>query len=121
MYDAGFPSELTGLQRARGALEVRLMARSGATVLDILYQAGCLKARFPRGAVPGWSDVVTLNTSGGIAGGDRLTGSFEIAAGARATIASQAAERYYRVPAQGGPALVRTRVSVGEDAIAEWL
>ena len=85
------------------------------------YQAGCLKARFPRGAVRGWSDVVTLNTSGGIAGGDRLTSTFEIAAGARATIASQAAERYYRVPAGGGPALVRTRISVGDDAAAEWL
>jgi urease accessory protein len=121
MYDAGSPSELSGLQRARGELDVRLMARDGATVLDILYQAGCLKARFPRGAVRFWSDVVTLNISGGIAGGDRLNSNFEIAARARATIASQAAERCYRVPADGGPALVRTRISVGDGAMAEWL
>ena len=64
---------------------------------------------------------MTLNTSGGIAGGDRLSGVFEIAAGARAAIASQAAERYYRAPASGGPALVRMRVAVGEDAAAEWM
>jgi urease accessory protein len=121
MYDAGFPSDVSGLQRARGELSVRIRERNGASVLDRLFQAGCLKARLPRSEVPGWSDVVTLNTSGGIAGGDRLTSMFDIAAGARATIASQAAERYYRVPEGGGPALVRTRISVGEEAAAEWL
>ena len=73
MYDAGFPSDVSGLQRARGELRVRVAERGGASVLDRLFQAGCLKARFPRGAVRGWSDIVTLNTSGGIAGGDRLT------------------------------------------------
>lgn len=121
MYDAGFPSELSGLQRARGELRVRIRERGGVSVLDRLFQAGCLKARFPRGAVSGWCDVVTLNTSGGIASGDRLIGAFDIAAGARATITSQAAERYYRAPGGGGPALVRTRLSVGEGAAAEWL
>ena len=100
---------------------VRVIERGGASVLDRLFQAGCLKVRFPRAQIRGWCDVVTLNTSGGIAGGDRLSGVFEIAAGARATIASQAAERYYRAPASGGPALVRMRVAVGEDAAAEWL
>jgi urease accessory protein len=122
MYDAGFPSdEVSGLQRASGELRVRLEQRNGATVLDRLFQAGCLKARFPRGAVRGWSDIVTLNTSGGIAGGDRLTSAFDIETGACATIASQAAERYYRVPVGGGPARVDTRISVGEEAAAEWL
>jgi urease accessory protein len=62
-----------------------------------------------------------MNVSGGIAGGDRLASAFSIAAGARATIASQAAERYYRATAGGGPALVRTRISVGNNAAAEWL
>ena len=120
MCDAGFQSEIFGLQRASGELHVGLEQRDGATVLDQLFQAGCLKARFPRGAVRGWSDVVTLNTSGGIAGGDRLTSTFDIAAGARVTIASQAAERYYRAPASPA-ALVRTRISVGDSAAAEWL
>jgi len=100
---------------------VRVIERGGASVLDRLFQAGCLKVRFPRPEIFGWCDAVTLNTSGGIAGGDRLSGVFEIAAGARAAIASQAAERYYRAPASGGPALVRMRVAVGEDAAAEWM
>jgi urease accessory protein len=122
MYDAGFQSDdISSLQRANGELRVRLEHRNGATVLDRLFQAGCLKARFPRGAARGWSDIVTLNTSGGIAGGDRLSSTFEIAAGGRATIASQAAERYYRVPTGSDPARVQARISVGEDAAAEWL
>src|SRR5581483_8072306 len=92
-----FPSDRVAvLQRASGELRMTLKERDGATALDRLFQRGCLKARFPCPAVRGWSDVVTINTSGGIAGGDRLAGAFEIAAGARATIASQAAERYYR-------------------------
>jgi urease accessory protein len=90
-------------------------------MLDRLFQAGCLKARFPYGAARGWCDVVTMNISGGIAGGDRLSGDFDIASNARATIASQAAERYYRVPEGGGPSLVRTQISIGQNAAAEWL
>lgn len=121
MYDAAFLYETSGLQRASGELRVCLKQRNAATVLARLYQAGCLKARLPRGSASGWCNVVTLNTSGGIAGGDRLSSAFEIAAGARASIASQAAERYYRALAGGGPARVRTRISVGEHAMAEWL
>jgi urease accessory protein len=120
MYDAGFRSEISGLQRARGELDLRLAEHHGATVLDRLFQAGCLKARLPRATVRGWSDVVTLNISGGIAGGDRLTSTFDIAAGARATIAAQAAERYYRALA-GPAAQVRTRLSVSDNAAAEWM
>jgi urease accessory protein len=121
MYDAGSPSDVSSLQRARGELNVRIGERDGASVLDRLFQSGCLKARFPRPQVPGWTDIVMLNTSGGIAGGDRLTSGFDLAAGTRATIASQAAERYYRVPDGGDPALVRTRISIGEAAACEWL
>ena len=124
MYDSGFRSELAaaaGLQRARGELRLVLKCRDGATVLDRLFQSGCLKARLPRPAVHGWTDIVTMNNSGGIAGGDRLDSAFEIAAGGRATVATQAAERYYRIPADGFPAMVRTRIAVGEGAAAEWL
>jgi urease accessory protein len=121
MYDAGFRSDVSGLQRARGELRVRVAERHGASRLDRLFQAGCLKARLPRACVPGWADIVTLNTSGGVASGDRLAGTFEIAAGARATIASQAAERYYRAPTGGGPSLVHMYLSAGEHAAVEWL
>lgn len=121
MYDAGCLSDAAPLQRARGELRVSLKLRDGATVLDRLRQAGCLKARFPRGAVPGWAEVVMLNTSGGIAAGDRLESSFVVQSGAQATIAGQAAERHYRASVDSAPAQVRTHIAVGADAAAEWL
>jgi urease accessory protein len=121
MYDAASRSDTTMLQRAVGELRVVLRVRDGHTVLDGLRQAGCLKARFPRPECPDWSTVVTLNTSGGIAGGDALTSSFELQPGARATIASQAAERFYRALPGSVPASVNTHIAVANGSAAEWL
>lgn len=109
------------LQRAIGELAVGVKTRGGATVLDRLRQSGCLKARLTRPIVEGWADIVTLNTSGGIAGGDRLDSRFVLQPGARATIAAQAAERFYRAPPGSAPAQLRTRIHVAEGAAAEWL
>ncbi len=95
--------------------------RDGATVLDTLGQAGCLKARFPRPGAATWTDIVTLNTSGGIAGGDRLDSRFVLAPGARASIAGQAAERFYRALPASPPARVRTRIALASGTAAEWL
>lgn len=106
-------------QRALGSLTVSVKRRGPASVLDELHQDGCLKARFPRPV--DWMEAVTLNTSGGVAGGDRLDWAFTVGAGARATIASQAAERFYRVLPEEAPALLRTRLTVAEGASAEWL
>ena len=121
MYDAACLSDPASLQRAVGALRVSFKCRDGKTVLDGLRQAGCLKARFPRAEVPGWGGVVALNSSGGIAGGDRLDAAYAVGDGARATIAAQAAERFYRVVPGSVPAQVRTRVTVAPGAAAEWL
>ena len=99
------------LQRAVGELAVSLRSRDGSTVLAGLRQSGCLNARFPR-AEDGWAQVVSVNTSGGIAGGDRLSGLFQVQHGARATFAGQAAERIYRCLPGGRPAHVRTRIVV---------
>lgn len=119
MFDAASPSDTVRLQRAVGRLSVSFRRRGDATVLDRLHQQGCLKARFPR-PEPGECPVaVTLNTAGGIAGGDALDLDFAFAPGTRATIAAQAAERFYR--AIGAPARVRTRVAVEAGAEAEWL
>jgi urease accessory protein len=121
MYDAASLSDAPALQRAVGELRVDLRARDGRTVLEGLRQAGCLKARFPRPEHDGWSSVVTLNTSGGIAGGDRLDSAFSVRTGARATIAAQAAERFYRALPGGAPSQVRTRITAADGAAVEWL
>jgi urease accessory protein len=118
MYDAGYPYEV--LQRSQGELRVALRRRDERTVLDTLFQSGCLKARLPRPEVDGWAEVVTLNVSGGVVGGDRLEAAFSAQQAARVVIASQAAERFYRaVP--GSVASVHTKIDVAAGAFVEWL
>jgi urease accessory protein len=119
MYDGVSLSD--GLQRATGELRLSVKRRGGESVLDGLRQAGCLKARFPRALSPGWLDATTVNTSGGVVGGDRLNSVIAVGEGARATIAAQAAERFYRALPGSVPSSVRTAVRVGPDAAAEWL
>jgi urease accessory protein len=121
MYDGGCLSETSPLQRAVGELRVAVKRSGPETVLDELRQAGCLKARFPRRVTPGWMDVVMLNTGGGVAGGDRLDLRIGVAADAQATIAAQAAERFYRARAGDAPSTVRTSLAVEAGAALEWL
>jgi urease accessory protein len=121
MFDAVSPSDSGAMQRAVGHLRVAFKRRGADTVLDTLYQQGCLKARFPRVDPGAWPVAVTLNTSGGVAGGDRLDVALDLAAGTRMTVTAQAAERFYRVIPGTGPSVVRTRIAVGDGAAMEWL
>jgi urease accessory protein len=121
MYVATSPFEAPPPQRAVGELRIDVRARGGRTVLDGLRQVGCLKARFPRSEDRRWFNVVTLNTSGGIAAGDTLDSVFAVGEGARATVATQAAERFYRAPPGSAASHVRTRLAVAEGGAIEWL
>jgi urease accessory protein len=109
------------LQRAEGAIALSVKRRGAASVVDNLRQAGCLKLRFPRGARGEWMEAVALNSSGGVAAGDRLSTSFACGEGTHAMLTAQAAERFYRAPPGSDPAVVRNRVRVTADARAEWL
>jgi len=119
----GFPSELfvPTHQRAKGELSLSVRRRGDATVIEDLRQMGCLKARFPRREHGAWAGAVTLNTSGGIAGGDALSSRIFIGDSGRLTVAAQAAERFYRALPDAAPAHVRTRFSVGAGSSGEWL
>ncbi len=108
-------------QRARGTLRLSFKLRGAATVLDGLRQEGCLKARFPRTEHGGWTGAVTLNSSGGVAGGDALDTTIAAGPGTQATVASQAAERFYRALPGTTPAQVSTALHVAPGAALEWL
>ncbi len=121
MFDVASRSDFPHLQRATGELRVSFKRRDERTVLDDLRQVGCLKLRFPRVEPSEWTSAVMLNTSGGVAGGDRLDGVFELHAGTRASITAQAAERFYRALPGSDAAFVRNRLSVAAGACGEWL
>jgi urease accessory protein len=106
-------------QRASGAVRIAAKLRDGVSALDDLRQEGCLKARFPR--PEHGMEAVLLNSSGGVAAGDRLRADIAVGAGASLRVTAQAAERFYRAAEGSGPAIVRNTVSVAASGSAEWL
>lgn len=87
------------------------------TRLAGLHQSGSAKAFVhPTASGP---EVVFLNTSGGMTGGDRLAFGLVLEAGCRVTATTQTAERAYRSDA--GAALVTVDHEVGPGAHLDWL
>jgi len=112
MFDA---TDSAAMQRTRGAASVAL--GPGGRIVG-LSQAGSAKALLPRahGPVP---EVVFLNTSGGLTGGDRLDYALTLAPGAAAAAATQTAERAYA--SAGGAAELTLRFELGAGAALDWL
>lgn len=106
------------MQRSHGRARVGFAMTGGAVRLTDLQQAGSGKAMLPRvaGPVP---EVVFLNTSGGLTGGDRLDFTVAVGADARVSATTQTAERAYA--STGGMAEVRVRAQVGAGGRLDWL
>lgn len=101
------------LQRSQGRAAVAL---AGGGIAG-LAQAGSAKAFvLPRAA---GGEVVFLNTSGGLASGDRFEISLALGEAQRATATTQTAERAYR--AEDEPARVTARFTLGPGAALDWL
>ncbi|MBI1218754.1 MAG: urease accessory protein UreD [Rhodobacteraceae bacterium] len=113
MADGSAPAPI--LERTRGRAAVAL--GSGARLTG-LHQSGSAKAMLPRmhGAPP---EVVFLNTSGGLTGGDRLAYELTLAPGAVAVATTQTAERVYA--SAGGRAEVEVSLKLGAGAALDWL
>lgn len=65
--------------------------------------------------------AVSLTTSGGLTGGDRVRVEVVIDDDACGTVSTQAAEKLYRVLPEDPDALVETRIAVGAGGRCEWL
>jgi urease accessory protein len=109
------------LERASGKLSLAFRARAGKAVLSDLYQEGCLKARFPRQQAHAHKNGVLINTTGGIADGDRLDISVNVGKGASVVLTTQAAERVYKAANILNPAKVANRIFVATGASLYWL
>jgi len=113
------PATAAPALRSGGIVRLELKRRDDATVLDRLYQSGCLKARLFRPEPRHCAEVVVLNTSGGLVGGDRLFHDIHWGPATHAAITTPACEKLYR--AASHTATVQTALSVAEGASAEWL
>lgn len=102
-------------QRAVGRAEVRLKAGG---LPDRLLQEGSAKAILS-GHGTAAPEVVFLNTSGGLTGGDRMALTLDLAPAISATATTQTAERAYA--SAGGSAQVTVRLSVGAGGWLDWM
>ena len=107
----------TALQRSHGVAAVVLHKSAGKMRLLRLRQQGSAKVILPVvGDVP---EVVFLNTSGGLTGGDTLAFQLSVGAGGQAVGTTQTAERAYR--AGDGFAEVSVELDVGAGGRLDWL
>ncbi|HYT23231.1 MAG TPA: urease accessory protein UreD, partial [Candidatus Polarisedimenticolia bacterium] len=84
-----------------------------------VYQRSPIRVLFPRTAGTQVQEAVLVNTSGGIAGGDRLESSVTAMDNASIAITTQAAEKVYR--AINESAHITTILSARDEAKLAWL
>lgn len=104
------------MQRVRGRGRVIF----GPQGLRDLHQSGSAKAMMPK-IHTGTPEVVFLNTSGGLTGGDRLDYHLEALDHTTLIGTSQTAERAYASTATSKAAEVKVDLIAGQGASLEWL
>jgi len=108
------------LPRTEGSVRLGFTRRGESCAIDVLYQAGAARARFPRSDVGGGIEAVLVNTAGGLTGGDRIDVGIALAAGSEATVTSAAAEKIYRAREEQ-PATMLIDLALEAGAFARWL
>lgn len=104
-------------QRSHGEASLTFgPASTGGRLVD-LRQSGSAKAFFHRGGTG--VEVMFLNTSGGLTGGDTLMYRLNVGAGGEITATTQTAERAYS--SNQGAATVAVSHDVGAGAHLDWL
>ncbi len=108
-----------GLQpRAKGGVNLSSKRRGDVSVIDGLYQSGCMRVLFPSGGT--WLDAVLINTSGGVTGGDSISVTASVGTGSEMTLTTQAAERAYRAQS-GQTGRISTTLNVEVGGVLNWL
>lgn len=107
------------LERAEGVCRIVAEGSGRGTRIVDIYQKSPTRVLFPRIENSRALEAVLVNTSGGIAGGDRLRSSVTALSGASLTITTQTAERIYR--AIDTSATIVTNLNVGDAAKLAWL
>lgn len=104
--------------RARGRVVLEVAAAHGRTRRMRACEDGSLRVRFPNSG-GGTLEAVTVNTAGGIAGGDRFGFAASVGEGAVLCVTTAAAEKVYR--SLGADACVDVRLDVAEGGRLTWL
>lgn len=105
-------------QRVDGSARIAFAAPGR---LADLYQRAPCRFLFPDSEVGEPIEAVSITTSGGLTGGDRIRVEVAIAADACATLTTQAAEKLYRVLPGEADIRIETHITVAERGWGEWL
>jgi urease accessory protein len=109
-------------QRADGAALLSIGCGSdGVSRLRDLYQRAPCRILFPDVEAGEPLQAVLLTTTGGLTGGDCTSVEFNVAAGAGATLTTQAAEKLYRALPETAPVVCTITLRAGANSWAEWL
>ena len=107
------------LQRAEGSCRIVLgSSERGTRVMDV-YQKSPIRVLFPRTSGSRVEEAVLVNTSGGVAGGDRLQTDVVAMEHASIAVTTQAAEKVYRALKES--AHVLTTLKARDTARLAWL
>jgi urease accessory protein len=107
------------LQRAEGSCRIVVGASEKGTRIVDVYQKSPIRVLFPRTAGTQVQEAVLVNTSGGIAGGDRLESRVAAMDNASIAVTTQAAEKVYR--AINESAHIMTTLRACDAAKLAWL
>jgi len=107
------------LQRAEGTCRIVIGGSKRGTRIMDLYQQSPIRVLFPRTGDDRRLEAVLVNTSGGVAGGDRFQLSVTALDGASIAVTTQAAEKVYQ--ALDDSAHITTKLTVRDGAKLAWL
>jgi urease accessory protein len=107
------------LERASGAGHIVLAGEGTGTRIVDIYQKFPIGLAFPKVVGHACKEVVIINSSGGVAGGDHLEVEVTALNHASVSVTTQAAEKIYR--ALDRPARISTKLKAFETAKLAWL
>jgi hypothetical protein len=111
-------ADVFAANRARGRIALVVASSDSVTRPRHVAEEGSLRVRFP-GARTHGLEAVTVNTAGGIAGGDHFDVAVAVEEGARLSVTTTAAEKVYR--SLGPAAAIDLRLTVKSGATLFWL
>lgn len=115
---APLPAETFDGNRAVGRIELTVAAAAGRSRRGRVHEAGALRVRFPNSDGQAL-EAVTINTAGGMTGGDRFDIDVKVGPGAGLTLTTAAAEKIYR--SLGPDTEIRIKLDVGRGGTLAWL
>jgi urease accessory protein len=115
---APLPTETFAGNRSVGRVAFTVAADAGRSRRGRVHEAGALRVRFPNGDGE-TLEAVTVNTAGGMTGGDRFDIDVKVGAGAKLTLTTAAAEKIYR--SLGPDTEIGVKLDVGQGGTLAWL